>query len=1087
MEKQLKQTIATVDEIERHVDRCRRDVDGLFVNWSENITDEYTQKFDKKAAEIDGRIETFDEILEKKCNQAGHTAAAYMNEVVGKHNANVQEVNEQLREQLTRLERRIDAKADCSETARLAAENTALKKRLVKYQQVNKSLFEKRGMDLVEVMRGQEKLSSWVRGVEKEHEAIVLASEADAKNRRILDRHLRAMERQQSMIYQVSEQAMIPVSREPPNPQDSEDGGCRQHEAMMKDLVKTIGDHDSRLRQIENAKSSPSPCQRCHATLEKVSKDLKDVTEALEVEKLESQQKLEDHKAFAKAQYQALQEKFDKLAGLVRELPDLPAYLQTVTRLEELEQDKLWNDRVRRLETYGAATPGPVLRHLEYLESRLSTTLYDRQVPLPSAVARERIAWAWETLENAPRAESQQAVPAETLQIPGIFHQKLRQQPQQPQQIRLESPSQHMSQEQVLTEPGAQLESTSQPIWADEVVPPSAADERSQENTSQMEVCQQVERPKSNSLQHEVQVPTTTVRNHGEMEQTVPHPPTVQSFGENLVSGFQAPSVDVPVMDWSASVSIDLSRDASEFVDDDTPRTKAPKENHPTILKEGDMHTEGPITTGSSDYGTTTASTATGAQAHPNYGASTQVAYTWDHHQEPVSGEDSTTGLDSHQDAGNQSTLSIVPTESSGADPLTIPGLEYQNHHISQPLYGGDASSGYTTVDGTQSLTQAKVSPPNASPYTAAIPALLLPNTCSSVVATSYSPTKPSPTNPTSQPRARYGPPEQQPSRSLTSSGLANYTPTLPSPLNPGMHLTQPVANTGIGQIVAPMAQAAEPQHHNTSTDEVVPDDERSQPQHSLEPIPEMTAPPRPVLQKPKGRMRKMTDQQKSAIRHEMERQKPGVGSMQELPPINPRPSTPPQPSFAPAQDNGASNTQNKGAGSSKARSSSTVVHEREDAVDYGSTDDDSPGPSSSSANLAPTPAVPAKVMRRYSTQWLKIWRSHVGSEQNIRRFAESNGFGDSADKWAAIVENANADTKPQALLSEAKIAVHRQLYSMDDVKGIAEAFFEVCLVQSGSFRSAIKSFDPFHMTTYHKSFVDAFQAYLQNHPADSY
>lgn len=241
-----------------------------------------------------------------------------------------------------------------------------------------------------------------------------------------------------------------------------------------------------------------------------------------------------------------------------------------------------------------------------------------------------------------------------------------------------------------------------------------------------------------------------------------------------------------------------------------------------------------------------------------------------------------------------------------------------------------------------------------------------------------------------------------------------NYTPSLPFPTNPVFHLIQPVTDSTVtSQVLALTTQYYE----NPSDEE--PDDEHVAAQNAGQ-----MAHPRPIIQNPKGRMNKMSDEQLNAIRHEMEQQKPVVDSTQKLPPILPRLPTPPRSTVAPAQVTGASGTQNKDAQASQVASSSTTVDDRADAVDYGSTDDDSAGPSNPFANTVPTPTVPAKVMRRYSTQWLKIWRSHVASEQNLGRFAESNGFGESADKWTAIVSNANVDTKPQALLSEAKIAV---------------------------------------------------------------
>lgn len=1081
MQKQLKQTIHTVEEMDRHVLRCRRDVDGLFMTWSENITEEYTQKFNEKATEFGDKMRKFDQTLETKCEQAGHTAAAYMDEVVEKHNANIQQVNEQLREQLARLEKTVDEKVDSTEAVTLATEQSALRKRLANFQQEHKNLYEKRGQDLAQVMLDQESLFAWVKKVQQDHDAIVLRCEADAKDRRVLDRHLRILE-QQPRINQFTGQATISVpSREQSASRDAENGGCRQSEAKMAELVKKLEEYESRLNKLEDGTKHTSPCQRCVGALRVVKKDLKSSKEALKKEKLESQKRLADHRDLAKAQYQALEQKYNNLTGLVGELPTLPVYWQMVARLENLEQDKRWNDRVRRLETFGAATPEPVLRHLEYLESRLDTVLYDREVPLPNAVARGRIVWAWEALEKASRTEPHQAVPAQILPLPAVIHhQQTQQQTQQPQKVRLEASSQQISQDEVLAEPTAQVEAISQPICAGEVVLQSTAYQRSQEETSSMEICQQMGSPKSSSPQDEVQVPTTTVVDHGETDQTISHPPSAQSFGFNLVPSFQAPPVDVPSIDWSASVSVDLSRDASEFDIDDASRTKAPKDKLTTRSADGDIHSKESITTGSSESGTSNSSMATSPPAYPNGEGSTQVAIASEQPQEPVSGEHKASSLDAPLKAGIQSPFSVIPTKSSGEYQLTTPGLEPQNHHISQPLYGGAASSAYTTVCGTQSITHSMVSPTSTQPP---------PIPCISNGFTSYDPTKPSPTNPHNQPKAMFGPSEtskQHQPRSLTSSSSVNYKPAQPYPTNPGIHPIQPMANTGIGPGVAHLVPAVKPHVHDTCS-ETDSDDEGS----DFQPRPVSTTGSntgaRIVIQKPRGRLNRMTDEQRSAIRLEMDLQKPGVDSMQELPPIIPWPPTPAMPTQALVQKTGTSSAQNKDAVSSKAPSASTTVYDREDAVDYGDTDDDSPGPLKPPAEVSPTPKVPARAMRRYTTQWLKIWRSHVVSEKNIRMFAETNGFKASADKWMAIVENANADTKPQDVLVQANIAVHRQLYSGDDINKIADAFFEVCLVQSGSFQSAIEGFDPFHMANYHMSFLDAFKEYLKNHPADSY
>lgn len=175
---------------------------------------------------------------------------------------------------------------------------------------------------------------------------------------------------------------MVPVSQGPSTSLICEDGGCGQHEAKITELVKALGDCESRLRNLEDATTRASSCQCSHGSFKKVNKDLTSAKDALEHEKLQSQQRLEEHKTSAKAQYQALEAKFNNLACEVKELPSLPVHWEMVARVEELEQKKRWNERVRQLKAFVVATPEPVLRHLEYLESRLNTVLYDRHLPL---------------------------------------------------------------------------------------------------------------------------------------------------------------------------------------------------------------------------------------------------------------------------------------------------------------------------------------------------------------------------------------------------------------------------------------------------------------------------------------------------------------------------------------------------------------------------------------------------------------------------------------------------------------------------------------------------------------------------------
>lgn len=194
LQKQIKNTNSTVVEIEAKVNSCHYEYRTLFWDWIDGITDEYTQKFDEKATAVDSKLKNFDQTLEKVCVQAGNKAAAYMEEVIVKHNAKVQQVSDDLKEQLAHLEEKIGEKADSSETARLAAENLALKASLVKSERDQKSLYATREKDLLKCMRDNEKLTIWLRGVDKEHKLIVDVYQADANNRQILDRHIIAME-----------------------------------------------------------------------------------------------------------------------------------------------------------------------------------------------------------------------------------------------------------------------------------------------------------------------------------------------------------------------------------------------------------------------------------------------------------------------------------------------------------------------------------------------------------------------------------------------------------------------------------------------------------------------------------------------------------------------------------------------------------------------------------------------------------------------------------------------------------------------------------------------------------------------------
>lgn len=170
------------------------------------------------------------------------------------------------------------------------------------------------------------------------------------------------------------------------------------------------------------------------------------------------------------------------------------------------------------------------------------------------------------------------------------------------------------------------------------------------------------------------------------------------------------------------------------------------------------------------------------------------------------------------------------------------------------------------------------------------------------------------------------------------------------------------------------------------------------------------------------------------------------------------------------------------------AAATTTTFNDREDEVGYSDSDSDSPAPSSTAAAPKNATCADGKTARRYSTQWLKIWLSHVASGRALRALAGRCGLGgDEADRWVAAVEGASAGTSAPALLSQAGVGAARQLYSADDVEEIAKAFFEVCLVQSESFVRAVERFDPFDVDGYYEEFLGAFREYLRENPADSF
>lgn len=130
MTNELKQTTYTVNEMDRHVVRCRRDVDDLVANFGENIAKECDAKVDAKVAELHKKMEAFERTLQRSCDQAAQHADAQMQELVEKHNAKVQELNEHLRERLAEVEKIVGEKATRAEVAALSTEHAAAKKRL---------------------------------------------------------------------------------------------------------------------------------------------------------------------------------------------------------------------------------------------------------------------------------------------------------------------------------------------------------------------------------------------------------------------------------------------------------------------------------------------------------------------------------------------------------------------------------------------------------------------------------------------------------------------------------------------------------------------------------------------------------------------------------------------------------------------------------------------------------------------------------------------------------------------------------------------------------------------------------------------
>lgn len=259
------------------------------------------------------------------------------------------------------------------------------------------------------------------------------------------------------------------------------------------------------------------------------------------------------------------------------------------------------------------------------------------------------------------------------------------QQPQesdQPEHVQIEASVQQNFQEEVLAEPTLHVEATSQSVCADGAVQGTTANETTQEETSHMEICQYEESSKPSSVQNTVQLPTITVMDHEKGEKTVCHTPNVQAFGVGMVSNFQVPPIEVPIMDWSVSVSVDLTRDASELDDDDLPRPKAEQDKLPTMMEKDDMDTVGRTTTISceAEVPHATVSTATDAPSSPEDNTPCQVANAGQEIQEPLPVEHNSNGLQAPQSANDESPFSVTasPTKSNPNNSLTIPGLDQQ-------------------------------------------------------------------------------------------------------------------------------------------------------------------------------------------------------------------------------------------------------------------------------------------------------------------------------------------------------------------------------------------------------------------------
>ncbi|ROW15280.1 hypothetical protein VPNG_03004 [Cytospora leucostoma] len=978
IQNELQQTTYTVSEIDRHVLRCRRDVNELVADFGENIAKECNQKVDAKVAELHKKMEAFERTLQRSCDQAAQHADARMQELVGKHNAEVQDLNDHLREEIAEIEKIVGEKATRAEVAALSTENSASKKRLENLQKKNNVLHEKRGQEIVQVMRSQKTLDGWIKVVRKEQDAAHLGSQAEARARAALDQRLRSLEKQRREK-QVSSQGLISVPQNSYSPRTLQSAEYLQQKSKIEELSKRLESYESRLKELEEPPApTPAPppartgpCECCEEVLRDVNKRLEKIEEASAAKKLESLKchfkayekaadaHFESYKKYANTRYEALEGKFEKLAGLMKE-PSTPAVdWQTVARLETLEEDRRWNGRVRQLETFGVATPEPVLKHMELLEAKLGLPLYERGFSLPNTVARSRIAWAWNALRNSARANTHgvagtattapgpQSVPQQSLPQPAVYQQQI----SQPLGAQTGPPPQ-----QALVQPAINQQEASDPMDAQPEAPP--------QQTSQVEmISEPAVHPEATSQRSEPKVDPQTIAEE-EM--------TLQETTEMELVGHKG----------------------------------SPEPTNPEI----------PV-------------------------------------QQPVT-----------------------------TDTKSTSSPEQLGRPASQPLYGTDASPAYTTVLGIQSTPMQSVPQTTAtSSGTGFSMTKGLTQQRSTPFASNplarYTPTKPSPLRSIQLPDAKditTATPSQQAEASGPSSSFSNYKPAQSSPTISGVLSIQPISRAGADATSTTLTSPAETQAHSTAA----PGPSKAEEDESHP----STAPTsgndiRKIKPKPKGRLAKMTDEQRNAVRTEM--QKPASDSRQE-----PSGSVNPAPIFPAWVKSTAPETSTS---ATEAPAASTSSNDREDEVDYGNSDDENPTPFSTAAVAKNVTWASGKTARRYSTQWLKIWRSHVVSERNLRAFAKSCGFGDEADKWVAIVGNANADTSPPALLSQANIGVTRQLYSADDVEEIAKAFFEVCLVQSESFVKAIEKFDPFEVGNYHAKFLAAFKDYLKANPADSF